>query len=85
MYDAGVSDQQDDARRSRATARGSWPVRRFHLGAEPPDDLSDSTTAEQRLAMMWPLAVEAWLLAGRPLPDYPRSRAPIRRFRRELP
>jgi hypothetical protein len=49
------------------------------LGAEPSDDLSGTTTAEERLAMMWPLALEAWALSGRPIPDYERSAAPVRR------
>jgi hypothetical protein len=26
---------------------------------------------------MWPLAKEAWAWAGLPLPDYPRSEAPV--------
>lgn len=47
-------------------------MRSFRLGEEPGDDLSDTTTAAERLAMMWPLAVEAWTLSGRPLPDYDR-------------
>jgi hypothetical protein len=29
--------------------------------------------------MMCPLSLEAWALTGRPLPDYPRSEAPVRR------
>ena len=28
--------------------------------------------------MMWPLALDAWASAGKPVPDYPRSLAPIR-------
>jgi hypothetical protein len=61
-------------------------VRRFKLGEEPGDDLSASTTAEQRLAMMAALTNEAWLLAGRTVPDYPRSKAPVRVLRlRDLP
>jgi len=34
-------------------------------------------TPEQRLEMMWPLALEAWFLTGRPLPSYKRSGAPV--------
>ena len=61
-------------------------MRKFKLGEEPSDDLSDTTTPSERLAMMWPLAVEAWALAGRPLPTYDRSTIPIRIYRRgELP
>ncbi len=63
----------------RAQRRRSWPIRRFALGQEPGPSLAATTTAEERLAMMWPLALEAWSLAGRPLPDYPRSQAPVRR------
>ena len=69
----------------RAAARRTWPVRKFRLGAEPPDDLSAFTTPEERLAMMWPLALEAWELAGRPLPTYSRGEAPVRRLAGQAP
>ena len=55
-----------------------WPVRKFRLADEPGPDLSATTTADQRLAMMWPLARDAWTLAGRTIPDYPRARMPVR-------
>lgn len=63
----------------RAADRVGWPVRRYRLGSEPGDDLSGTTTAEERLAMMWPLAVEAWEVAGRPIPDYTREDTPVAR------
>ena len=66
---------------ARRRERAAWPVEVFELGTEPSDDLSDRTTAEERLAMMWPLAVEAWTTSGRPLPDYPRHRMPCRVIR----
>jgi hypothetical protein len=56
-------------------------VNRYRLGSEPSDDLSALTTAQQRLAMMWELAQQAWLLAGRTLPDYERSSTPGRVLR----
>jgi hypothetical protein len=56
--------------------RRQWPIKRYRLGEEPGDDLSQVTTAEERLAMMWPLAKEAWALTGRPLPDYRREDTP---------
>ena len=68
-YNLGVSSP----RVARAAARHSLPIRIFRLGAEPSDDLSGSTTPEQRLAMMWPLALEAWSVSGRPLPRYARD------------
>ena len=76
----------DEKQAARARARSLWPVRKFKLGEEPSDDLSDTTTAAERLAMMWPLAVQAWALARRPLPTYDRSSIPIRIYRNgELP
>ena len=76
----------EDDKAARARARSSWPVRRFKLGEEPEDDLSETTTPEERLAMMWPLAVQAWTLSGRSLPTYDRSSIPIRVYRNgELP
>jgi hypothetical protein len=71
----------DGDQAARRAARGTWPVRRYRLGEEPADDLSSSTTAEQRLAMMWPLALEAWSLTGQPLPDYTRESIPVRVIR----
>jgi hypothetical protein len=61
----------------RAEARRSWPVRKHRLGEEPSEDLSASTTAAERLGMMWRLAQDAWAMAGRPIPDYPRQEMPI--------
>ena len=63
--------------------RHGWPIRVHRLGAEPPDDLRDQTTAEQRLEMMWPLALEAWSLTGKPIPDYSRHETPIVRLVRK--
>lgn len=69
-YDSLVEEE-------KAVARRSWPVRVYRLGDEPGDDLSGSTTAEQRLAMVWPLTVEAWALAGLSLPTYARGETPV--------
>ena len=62
-------------------SRAHWPVKRYALGCEPGDDVSEVTTAGERVAMMWRLAREAWALAGRPVPTYPRSEAPSRLYR----
>lgn len=62
-------------------SRSSWPVRKYRLGEEPGNDLAASTTPEERVAMMWPLALEAWSLAGRPIPEYRRPETPVRRSR----
>ena len=68
-------------RQRRAEARHSWPVRKYRLGAEPSEDLSASTTAAERIGMMWRLAQDAWAMAGRPIPDYPREKTPITKRR----
>jgi hypothetical protein len=52
-------------------------VRSYRLGDEPSDDLSGTSTPEERLAMMDPLALEAFDLSGRPVPTYRRSDAPV--------
>lgn len=60
-------------------ARSKWPVRVYRLGAEPGDDLSGTTSVEARVAMIWPLTMEAWELAGLSLPQYSRHETPVSR------
>ena len=62
-------------------ARARWPVRTFRLEDPLGPDLFAATTADERLAMMWPLAPDAWAPAGRTMPDYPRDRMPGRVIR----
>ena len=52
-------------------------MRVYRLGSEPSEDLSATTTPEQRLAMMEPLAREAFALSGQPLPAYRRADSPV--------
>ena len=66
---------------ARAAARKSWPIRVYRLGEEPADDLRATTTAAERVEMVWQVTLDAWALAGRPIPDYPRSEAPVRVIR----
>lgn len=77
-----MSDERSERTTSNSARRQGWVVRKFLLGHEPGDDLSFSTTAEERLAMMWPLALEAWALFGNSIPDYDRRDAPVRRLYR---
>ncbi len=74
-----IVDREQNQMEGNRERRASWPVHKYLLGSEPSDDLSESTTAEQRLEMMWPLALEAWSMSGEPLPDYKRNDAPVRR------
>lgn len=59
----------------RAAARAHWPIRVRQLGDDDEGILQD-TTPEQR--MMWELAVQAWAVAGIPIPDYERHEMPVR-------
>lgn len=78
-------DEPDAAREGRRRDRLTWPLRRYELGAEPGDDLSAQTTAGERLAMVWPLTVLSWRLAGRSIPSYDRSRMPGAVVRSDAP
>lgn len=77
-----MSSHDESTSGSRVSDRKSWPIRCYRLGTEPSDDLSGITTPEERLEMMWPLAVEAWTLAGLQQPEYPRRETPVRLVRR---
>ena len=54
--------------------RREYPVRVYRRGQKPPDTDSTLTTVAERLAMMWPLALEAWAFMGEPVvePRLPR-------------
>jgi hypothetical protein len=73
-----MSQFEDDERTARVAARAAWPIRRYRLGEEPGDDLSATTTAAERLAMVWELTLDTWASAGKPLPAYSRAETPIR-------
>lgn len=75
----------ESAAHERREARASMSIRVFRLGEEPGDDLSECTTPEERIAMMWPLAVDAWTSGGRRLPQYSRDRMPGRIIRTPTP
>ncbi len=75
MSKTGASDIE-----RRRRARAGWPISAHRLD-EGTDDISDVTEPGERIAMMWPLAQEAWRLSGRPIPDYDRAHLPCRVFR----
>lgn len=79
--DTRIMVEVDRARERRAAARASWPTHKFRLGEEPSDDLSDSTTAAERLAMVWQLSRDAWVMTGKPFPAYRRGQIPGRVIR----
>lgn len=53
-------------------------MRRFRLGEEPGENLSATTSPDERLAMMWRLTLDAWSAMGLAVPDYRRADAPVR-------
>jgi hypothetical protein len=71
----------DEDRAGRARNRAHWVGRRHELGQEPDEDLSATTTMEERLGMMWRLALDAWAWRGEPLPRYDRASIPGRVLR----
>ena len=75
-----MAPERKDAAARRA-ARAVWPIVKYQLGAEPSDDLSEVTTAAERVAMMGELAEIAWRLAGRRITSYDRRNIPSRVFR----
>lgn len=68
----------EESRSARAAARRTWAVRLARLQDAGRDDLSAVTSPEERIAMVWALTVDAWALAGLPMPDYERADAPVR-------
>jgi hypothetical protein len=73
--DGGDAEEQ---RKQRAAARGGWPIRVGALQDPVEDDLSATTTLQERLAMVWRLTLDAWASSGRPIPSYSRSDMPGR-------
>lgn len=58
-------------------------VRIYKLGEEPGDDISDITTPDQRLKMVWELTERMWKLQGSPPCPYTRATMPVRVVRRK--
>lgn len=75
----------DESLLKRREARALWPGGVYRLGSEPPAFESGATTPEERLGMMWRLALDAWAGAGRCLPTYTRATMPGRVFHRDDP
>ncbi|MGQ0643729.1 MAG: hypothetical protein ACT4P6_23520 [Gemmatimonadaceae bacterium] len=61
--------------------RRNIPVRKLWLGDE--DELSDyyDKTPSERLAMIWPITVAAWAMAGHDISELRLSRSAVRIIR----
>ena len=57
--------------------RSGWPVVVCAMDGQPSEDLSASTTAEERLRMVEILTAEAWRLAAFAIPAYRRDKIPV--------
>ncbi len=60
------------------SAKTVAPARIICLEDEQGDNLVDSTSAEERIAMVDVLSRRMWELTGRPLPTYDRAHMPGR-------
>jgi len=69
-----MADAQSSAQ-NRARQRGVLRV--YRLGEEPGDDLSGTTTAAERVALVWELSRRMWALTGKPTGAVPRHQLPI--------
>ena len=61
-----------------ARHRDAWPVRVFRLGEEPSDDLTSSTSAEERFEMVAMLSARMVEFAPTPVPPAMPRGQPVR-------
>jgi hypothetical protein len=66
----------------RAARRAGWPIRVVPLGREALTDERDTSTVDERLALVWTLTRQQWAFAGLPMPTYSRAEMPGRVLRR---
>ena len=81
MEDTSTADSKErerSRRLARSARRRNLEIRRFRLGEEPSENLSSTTTLEERIAMVWALTVDAWTSAGREMERRPRKEWTVR-------
>jgi hypothetical protein len=59
------------------TADSGLPAHVYRRGEEPGDDLSATTTAAERVAMVWLLSSRMWEFSPRPTPPHTRATLPV--------
>ncbi|MGZ3474015.1 MAG: hypothetical protein ACXWUG_06575, partial [Polyangiales bacterium] len=67
----------------RRRARAGWPVRKIALRDEELTDPRDTSTVDERLALVWELTRRQWEFAGLPMPVDTRAQMPGRVIRRQ--
>lgn len=60
----------------RRRARAAWPIRAVALGEEELVDPRDTSTIDERLALVGALTSELWAFAGLEVPTYRRADMP---------
>ena len=65
----------------RRAARSSWPIRKVRLGEEELVDPRDTSTVDERVALVRQLTREQWAISGLEIPTYTRSEMPGRVIR----
>jgi hypothetical protein len=60
----------------RRRARAGWPIRKVALRDEELTDARDSSTVDERIALVWTLTCRQWAFSGRPMPSYSRATMP---------
>jgi len=67
----------------RKRARAAWPIRKVGLRDEKLTDSRDTSTVDERIALVWRLTRRQWAFAGRPIPTYTRAEMPGTVLRRK--
>jgi len=68
----------DPERAERARRRAAWPSALSTLEDQADAAIVRHGTAEERIAMVWRVTLDAWAISGRPLPRYTRAQMPVR-------
>lgn len=64
------------AYQERKEARKNWPVNAVSATSEDVVTFAKTTSSSERLAMMWQLSRDAWVMTGNKLPEYQRTNMP---------
>ena len=62
----------------RSRGRANMPIRTVALGDEELTDPRDTSTVDERLALVWTLTRRQWAFAGLEIPKYTRAEMPGR-------
>ena len=60
----------------RKEARKNWPVIAVSSKSDDVITIAKTTSSSERLAMMWQISHDAWVLTGKGFPEYQRHNMP---------